>query len=374
MVQPTPLTFLDDTSGTFTIENAGTPVPPEVKNLSVVGGTATYYASSNTHTLTITGTGGVPLTRALTSSGGVLVNGGTSTDLSSSVIISLPVGPANSVWSSNGSANSWGSITNSNISVSAAIDPAKLDVGDANQFLVTTGTTNVWEDILKWHSTTPSAADHYPSLIQAGQFIDLNWDSLSSSIVIGTNVPIPDWHITGGADVTPNRVDISRGLEIISDGMGGVIIETNFEVPSNELNFGAWQTQTAILSADTAKLLGTWDLTDAGKASTIWHHVVEAEVALCRQSDSTIQGRLTDQWQVSASYNGSGVPTLRLTSEGNNKMRMGWQDNSGGLPTFTSITATVSTNNITFTINKDAGGNDCYGRVRWRIGTSLQMP
>ena len=78
-----------------------------------------------------------------------------------------------------------------------------------------------------WHSTTPSAADHYPIQILAGSYIGLAWDSGASTMTVSVNQSIAEWHITGGADVIPNRVDTGAGLLVTSDGTGGVILSTN---------------------------------------------------------------------------------------------------------------------------------------------------
>lgn len=76
-----------------------------------------------------------------------------------------------------------------------------------------------------WHAT--GGADWKPPLVDAGTGMKIT--NSSTTAVIEQNYPVPYWHITGATDMTPTRIDVSRGITIADDGVGGVLIETNFD-------------------------------------------------------------------------------------------------------------------------------------------------
>jgi hypothetical protein len=141
---------------------------------------------------------------------------------------------------------------------------------------------------------------------------------------------------------------------------------------SEEFTWSSWGGLISI-SSGTSYDVGNIDFTNAGKASEICLYALEIETAVWRQSDTSVQGRLLNTIVVSATYDGSGVPTLKTISEGAGNAYLEWQNNEQGLPALTSLSTSIIGTTVHFWLGKNSGGNACYAKSRYRKSTILAV-
>lgn len=201
--------------------------------------------------------------------------------------------------------------------------------------------------------------------------IVFTWDSGTSRVGIGTNIPVPQWYQSGG-DVQPERITIGRGIDFVWDsGTGTISIQTNFEVPALELYWSDWGSRVTVLSAATATVVySVVFATDTDRASQTWATRLEYECFLIRQSDPTQASLSFDSDLVITTYDGSGVPTLLIAHESSDSEEREWW--AGGVPNVTSFQGNVSGTQIDVTLSK-TGGVDCYAKCRVRKCTEWRL-
>jgi hypothetical protein len=336
----------------MTLYNDTTEVPPAVSRLSIIGGVVTYDSETGFHTLTITGTGGVPSTRQIIATTPLRANGGNSAYLSSDVTISMQ-------------------------SATAARDgymtkEAMATLADA---VTTSGTTHA-DRLARFDSDgvikDSSVADDGENVtIPFGTYFRVVQDATLGYVFtctdpvtgLGQWQPNTQW-VIGGSNYVPIYVLMGTGLEVLEAG-GGEFVTPRLGV---EYRWGDLSAKVTIAGADTTKLLYSLDLTDVSKASKYYLIVIEFEVIL-DTTDKSALGHYVDTFTYEAAFDGDGVPTIQTIGAGYNFDLSIDHSGSPAIPTITAITPSFSGASVTLILTKPGSADNTYAQTRSRLIT-----
>lgn len=247
-----------------------------------------------------------------------------------------------------------------------------------------TGVSLVWDEfdgLVSIVNSLPAPAwgasggSHQPAVVAAGQFIALTWDAGTQTVTIATNQPIAQWYASS-AWHTPTNVNTGRGVELTWD-TDTVTIQTNFPVPSFELNYTDWSTPVTIASGDTSKTLTiyTW-ATNIDLANTSYLYELEVEVVLYRENVAGGVSRYIGTQAYHVKYNGSGVAAVTVMGDADSSTSSFQGHEPGGMPTFTGMTMAGTAGpppTATTVLTKNSGGNAVSAKWRVRPRTVVQI-